>query len=693
MKIDKIYRLLPEKLKRFSSNSGNQGKSSHSNDANEQEWKKRVAAADRARDTGRFVDAARLFCHALELRVDRGIHIQAGHMYKESRNFVEAQYHYDVAYSLDPTDREISHQLGHFYKTIKQYEKALAYYQAALDLDPNWGDPAREIAALKNSAELRYERNMKQLQDSVSLTEPGVLSADDITKNVHNALLDGSLLPVPYDDLCVSHQPAFVPTRNGTPQITEWGRGLTVRGISALRGYLVSAVPLDRIDILMDGKIIHSERLTVARQPREKENINIKKYCYNSWVDFTDVEPGQHDFIFRAVAPGLEEVEHQTWRRERLIVAPPFDRETYRNSDAIIAPIDRKSKLSLVEQINSQPSVLHRCNTRSFPIEIRTVAVLRPDQLGDMVASIPALRKIRSALPEAKIVGLLSRANEGLARTLGIFDDIIIVNFPDDPDMHERVMTLENQISLKKELEKYKFDLAVDLPVSANSHKLLPLIQAPLTVGFGGHRKSIDLNFSSYDPTTGCDFVKHSARTGIIGESIALAIDSGARVMRRDDLSREMLVPYGIFSSDPYIVIHSGARIKFTHWPYYTKLAERIAREMGVRVVYMAENEDQKAKISSELLESGMIVYVSGQIPFDHFDAFLSFSTVFVGNDSGPKHLASLRGTEVVSLHSSVLDGKNGGRSVEELPSAAVFRARAVPCIIITMNAPRMSPA
>jgi ADP-heptose:LPS heptosyltransferase len=38
------------------------------------------------------------------------------------------------------------------------------------------------------------------------------------------------------------------------------------------------------------------------------------------------------------------------------------------------------------------------------------------------------------------------------------------------------------------------------------------------------------------------------------------------------------------------------------------------------------------------------------RLPFDDFDALLSFCAVFVGNDSGPSHLASLRGAGVVNL-------------------------------------------
>ncbi|GBQ63390.1 hypothetical protein AA103196_0576 [Ameyamaea chiangmaiensis NBRC 103196] len=635
------------------------------------EWKRRLDIADHARDTGRFREAAELFLNVLEIREDRGIRMQVGHMYKEARNFEAARQHYDIVYAADENDPEISLQLGHFCKVQGRYEDALSHYRRASELSPDWESPRREVEAIEWSDDLRLERRRSALLSPTDAEVQYGFSEYDL----FDPLLDGSLIAQSYEDLCVTHQPAFVPTRNGTPQTSEWGKGLTVRGISALRGYLVSSVHIDRVDIIMDGELIHSENLTIATQPREKTNKDIRKYCYNAWIDFTDVESGWHDFVFRAVAPGLDEAEGKTWRRERLIVAPPFETAYYNQSDAVLETLDKDTPLTLVEQINARPSVLHRCTTQSFPFDVKTVAVLRPDQLGDLVASVPALQKIRAALPRAKLVGLLSRANEGLARSLGIFDEIIVVNFPDDPVMRDRVMSIEDQIALKKALAPFNFDLAIDLPVSANSHKLLPLLGAPLTMGFGGPRKSIDLNFSSYDPSTGCDFVKHSARTAIIGDAVALAADSGARVIRRNDLSRETLVPYGVPAQEPYIVIHSGARIKFTHWPHYTELAERVVRHMGMRVVYMAENTDQKSRLPADLLDSGGIVYVSGQMPFDHFDTFLSFSSAFIGNDSGPKHLASLRGTQVVSLHSSRIGWQEWGQE-----RGGIAISRRVPC-------------
>ena len=57
------------------------------------------------------------------------------------------------------------------------------------------------------------------------------------------------------------------------------------------------------------------------------------------------------------------------------------------------------------------------------------------------------------------------------------------------------------------------------------------------------------------------------------------------------------------------------------------------------------------ATLSPDLRGSDRLLVIDQRLPFDDLDALLSFATVFVGNDSGPKHLAALRGTPVVSIH------------------------------------------
>jgi ADP-heptose:LPS heptosyltransferase len=383
--------------------------------------------------------------------------------------------------------------------------------------------------------------------------------------------------------------------------------------------------------------------------------------------------------VFRAVSVAADMREGIDWRRQRIIVAEPVPQEVFGYCDGIVPALDPSSSMSVVDQVNARPSIVHRASTCSFPGEIKNVAVIRADQLGDMVVSVPALQRLRQLLPNARITGLLSRANEGLARSLKIFDDIIILDFPDDPHQRQRIMSRESQEKLMQQLAPYKFDLAMDFPVQGVSVKLLHLTGAPVRMGYGGDGwKTIDLNLSTHDPITNNDVMCHSARTRLLSEALAAWLDSGAQVVRRDDLSRNTLSQYGVDSDRDFVVLHSGARIKFTQWPYYTELATEIVDTLGLQVVFMADADPQqrlKAKLPPPALEEGRIIYIDHVLPFDHFDTFLSFCTVFVGNDSGPKHLAALRGAKVVSLHSSRIGWSEWGQE-----QTGVVISRQVPC-------------
>jgi ADP-heptose:LPS heptosyltransferase len=632
-----------------------------------------VSLADAARDRRQYIVAAELYDRSLKLgQVSVGILLQCGHMYKEARDFSNAERNYLEAFRLAPKDPEVLLQLGHFLKIVGRFVESGYYYKEALVQRPDWQDPKNELQWLKESSELRREvARQERLEQAEELFGDEAL---DIYSE--DGLVDDGLFPKTRNQLYIDHQEAFVFTRNGNRQRTKWGTGQTVRGVDALRGYIVSPTPYLYIEIFLDSELIYKQKLVIAPQRREKSNRDIKKYVYNAWIDFSKFSYGWHELVFRAVNVRGDVREGTDWRRERIIVAEPTPVDTFQDCDGIIPPLDQTSPLSVVEQINARPSIVHRASSASFPGKIKNVAVIRADQLGDMVVSVQALLRLRQLLPDARITGLLSPAGEGLARTLGVFDEIILLDFPDDPHQRQRVMDRKGQKQLAEKLAAYKFDLAIDFPVAGVSYKLLALTGAPITMGYGGDGfKTLDLNLSTHDPKTNNDVMRHSSRTRALIETFALWLDSGAKVVRRHDLSRQMLVPYGLNTNEDFIVLHSGSRIKFTQWPYYTELAAQIVEKLGLKVVFMAENKALRANLPPEMLLKEQIIYMSQHLDFAVFDAFLSFCSVFVGNDSGPKHLAGLRGAPVVSLHSSRIGWSEWGQE-----QTGVVISRQVPC-------------
>ena len=270
-----------------------------------------------------------------------------------------------------------------------------------------------------------------------------------------------------------------------------------------------------------------------------------------------------------------------------------------------------------------------------------------------MVASIPAIRRIREFLPRARLVGLLGFANAELARTLNLFDEVIAIDFPDDEWERRRVMPLDKQLELRRRLEPFKFDIAIDLAESPVSRPLLLFSGAPFLFGFKDERAPwLSAFYEGWmvDPISRLQAVPISVKTLGLVEWFGALLGNPSQIVRRDDLQRDLLLPYGLAAEDRFAVLHTGARLKFSQWPHYHKLASMILDQTDLKVVMMTDDPLMRPRLAPELAACKRFQLLDKRLPFDDFDTFLSFCTVFIGNDSGPSHLASLRGANVVNL-------------------------------------------
>jgi ADP-heptose:LPS heptosyltransferase len=364
-------------------------------------------------------------------------------------------------------------------------------------------------------------------------------------------------------------------------------------------------------------------------------------------------------------------------RRERVVIAAPLPEAQFPECDALVS-LAGSDPRPADEQINSRPSVVRPPKRALSDEPFRNVLVQRTDQLGDMVNSIPAMRRLRELLPGAHIVGLLTPANAEFARTLALFDEIVVVDFPDDRAERRRIMPLAKQEALRRQLEPYHFDLAIDLSVTTMSRPLLLLSGARFLYGFqSGEWPWLTGGFeaNTHDPVNHQECVPTSMKVLGLIERLGAMLESRAEVVRRPDLTREMLKPYGLAEDDRFAILHDGARLAFSRWPYYPELATLLLARTDLKVALLTDDASMKDKLTPDLATSERFRLLQGHLPFDDLDALLAFATVFVGNDSDPKHLAALRGAKVVSIHSARISWNEMGQEL-----SGVIISRKVPC-------------
>jgi ADP-heptose:LPS heptosyltransferase len=537
------------------------------------------------------------------------------------------------------------------------------------------------IRWLRDLYRLRWRK--RSAEDTEKPNHPDGRAAYDPEKVISDSaaeewsrLVDKGLLPEvaprPPESVLHPHNEEIQVRAIGRWERTRWGMRDTLRGVDAIRGFCISAVPIVELRATLNGLRFCTTPLKAYPLKRESHDPGKSKYVFNIWYDFSNFVDGLYDLELQFIDKNTGGRIH----RQQIVVAPPLSEDQYPNSDRLVSVSATDTRL-LEEHINSRPSIVRPARRARFPTPPRNVLILRVDQLGDMVISMPALRRLRELLPEARLVGLLSLANADLAHTLGLFDEILTIDFTDDEWERRRVMSLDKQDELRRRLEPYKFDVAIDLAEATVSRPLLLLSGAPFLYGYKDDQAPwLSAFFESWmiDPMNGHQAVPVSTRILGLVEWFGTLLGNQSQVIRRADLARNRLAPYGLAGDDRFAVLHTGARLTINGWPHYDTLAAMILDKTDLKVVMITDDPLKGSKLPRGLV-SNRFQLLDRRLPFDDLDALLSFCTVFVGNNSGPGHLASLRGTNVITIY---LGRNNWAEWGHE--NAGYIITRRVPC-------------
>jgi ADP-heptose:LPS heptosyltransferase len=602
-----------------------------------------IARANVARDSGRFAAAAALYQEAIDLGwSDPRIRVQCGNMLKDSGQYREAEQHYLRAIEALPGDADVLLQMGHAQKMAGDLVQAESYYRRALELQPGWEFALKELAGLAGSEEREG-------------TGSSGLPSDIVMELLPRA---AALHPEPN---------LFRLFQLGRQVKGRRANLKQLRCVEAIRGYQIAPAPLETIRLLIDGTCAREEAL--VPYPIDG-GAGGTKNVFNLWHDFSSEPPGPHMIELRLYDKAGKVAQRH---REQLEIAPPLDEETAGSSDAWVpAPVDPHSQID--EAVNGLPSVIRSTERKLLPQQIDTILVQRADQLGDLACSVPALRRLRGLFPKAKLVGLLTPANAALAEALALFDEIVTVDFSEDPTEGRRVLGVDAQRALRRELSRYAFDLAIDLGEGGDSRPLLLLSGARFLYGFRNRQFGFlhaGMDFSAHDPINSNEVLPPSRKFVLLIEGLIALMHGVAEPIPHE--GRSALAALGISPGIRYAVIHTGARLFFSRWPGFEALVHMLLDRTDLEVIVLGENESFGAGLGPA--QRARLHVISGTLPFEQLDALIGHAALFIGNDSGPKHLAALRGVPTVSIH---IPRNNWSEWGQEMSGTIITRR--VPC-------------
>ncbi len=289
------------------------------------------------------------------------------------------------------------------------------------------------------------------------------------------------------------------------------------------------------------------------------------------------------------------------------------------------------------------------------------VLVFRVASIGDMVVAVPALRAFRSAAAPSRVV-LLS--DDRSVRT-GFGGPALLT----DPGLIDETITEAGWrrplalLRLILRIRRQHFDVVLYLPPRERTR--FAIRRDRLFFRLCGIRRIVG---PSEPRLTRAGFtVKPLARVNHEAEDL---LD----VLRRDGIPAAPLssrdFDLGLRDGEhraaaaalqragagrgPFIGVAAGAKMPSKRWPSdsFERALRRISGELGLTPVFVG-GADERAETNRLVGRLGVGVNVCGDLSVRESAALLQQCRMFVGNDSGPMHLAYACGTPCVAVFSA----------------------------------------
>jgi len=294
------------------------------------------------------------------------------------------------------------------------------------------------------------------------------------------------------------------------------------------------------------------------------------------------------------------------------------------------------------------------------PRNVKSVLVVELARLGDVVSIIPSLRLLVGYFPYAKISIIVDAKYATLLRAIDLDVDVYGVS------CSVSLLGFLQGIMVARRL---RADLACSMSHPRRNVATVLSSGAPLKVGYLTYVDS----YTPYLRVTqiesfGFELKKHvtygkesiEERSLKVCESLGVERDGGTRVVLKNEVyesARSRLCQQGSLPSNPYTAVHPFSGWEFRTWDLgnFTEFVEEFVKTNEGDVIFLcAEDEFHKLKKAREKFNGSNRVSFFSSNDLVDTAVVLRDASLFVGNDSGPLHLAAALGTKVVGLFGPV---------------------------------------
>lgn len=281
--------------------------------------------------------------------------------------------------------------------------------------------------------------------------------------------------------------------------------------------------------------------------------------------------------------------------------------------------------------------------------QTRKIAVLRANAIGDFVFSLPALDALRAAYPEAEITLLALAWHAEFLRDRSFPVDRVVV-LPPIPGISAPAVPGEDGCAPEAFIEAMRaerFDLAIQLHGGGKaSNPFVRTLGARVTAGLRAAGSAPLDRWMRYIYFHH-EVMRYLEVVALVGAA-PVTLEPHIAVTARDLAESAALVP----PQTAYAVIHPGATDERRRWPSerYARLGDRLAAAGFLPVVTGDASEAHLVRRVAAAMRSAPLE-AAGRLSLGGLAGLIAGTSVVIGNDTGPLHLACALDAPSVTLY------------------------------------------
>ena len=278
------------------------------------------------------------------------------------------------------------------------------------------------------------------------------------------------------------------------------------------------------------------------------------------------------------------------------------------------------------------------------------ILVVKLDHLGDVLLATPVFSNLRRAYPNTELHALT-----------GAWSRVVLEKHPDVSKVIEynspafcrtgQPTSLKQTFRLYRALRRQKYDLMVELRSDWRVVWFAFLRLAPKRLDRAALQVANKLGLAQFtgthETTRNLDVLKQA------GIPIPVQTTTFSVTAENKEWASDFLATHQIDREHPLIAIHPGSPIELKRWlpERFAELADWLIAQKGAQILFVGVKDEIQIITDIQARMRGESINIAGETTLTQLASILHRCNVFIGNDSGPMHLAAAVGIHTIGLY------------------------------------------